>query len=58
MNTDLDLTPEAINQEPYGKGWVAVVEATDWETERTTLLDSQAYFQLMRSQAEEELKKQ
>ena len=28
VNPDLDLSPEIINQEPYGKGWLAVIEAT------------------------------
>lgn len=58
VNTDLDLSPEVVNQEPYGKGWMAVIEATDWEADRAKLLDPQAYLSAMRSQAEEELKKQ
>ena len=32
INPDLDLSPEIINQEPYGKGWLAVIEAADWES--------------------------
>jgi glycine cleavage system H protein len=58
VNSDLDLSPEIINQEPYGKGWLALIEASDWNTDKAKLLDSQAYLSLMRSQAEEELKKQ
>jgi glycine cleavage system H protein len=58
VNPDLDLSPEIINQEPYGKGWLAVIEATDWEADEANLLDPQAYLSAMRSQAEEELKKQ
>lgn len=57
INGDLDMTPEMMNAEPYGKGWLAVVEATDWPTARARLLDADAYLSLMRSQAEEELKK-
>ncbi len=57
-NVDLDLTPEVVNQQPYGKGWIALIEATDWERDRTKLLDPQAYLSAMRSQALEELKKQ
>ena len=26
MNEDLDDSPEVINEEPYGKGWIAVLE--------------------------------
>ena len=58
VNPDLDLSPEIINQEPYGKGWLAVIEAANWETDRTKLLGPQAYLSAMRFQAEEELKKQ
>ena len=58
VNPDLDLSPEIINQEPYGKGWLAVIEAADWKIDKVKLLDPQAYLSQMRSQAEEELKKQ
>ena len=51
----LDLSPEIVNQDPYGHGWLAVIEATDWEAARAKLLDADAYLAVMRSQAEEEL---
>jgi glycine cleavage system H protein len=57
VNPDLDLSPEFINQEPYGKGWLAVLESTNWQSDRAKLLDPHAYLSAMRSQAEEELKK-
>lgn len=57
-NTDLDLSPEVVNQAPYGKGWLAVIEPTDWEADKAKLLEPQAYLSAMQSQAEEELKKQ
>ncbi len=57
-NADLDLSPEVVNQEPYGKGWLVVIEATDWAADRVKLLDPKAYLSAMRSQAEEESKKQ
>ncbi len=57
VNLAMTDTPEAINQDPYGKGWLAIIEATSWETDRSTLLDAQSYFRLMKGQAEEEAKK-
>jgi glycine cleavage system H protein len=57
INPDLDLSPEVVNQEPYSKGWLAIIEAADWQSERAKLLDAQAYMSAMQSQAEEELKK-
>ncbi len=56
VNADLGRSPEAVNDEPYGKGWLAVIEATDWEADRAKLLDPPAYLSVMRSQAEEGLK--
>jgi glycine cleavage system H protein len=55
INPALELSPEIINEEPYGKGWLAVVEAVDWDTERAKLLDAQAYLSAMKRQAEQEL---
>jgi glycine cleavage system H protein len=55
INPDFDLSPELINQEPYGKGWLVVVETADWENDRAKLLDPQAYLSTMILQAEQEL---
>ena len=56
-NPALAMSPEAINQDPYGEGWLAVLEASDWPKDRDTLLDPGAYFELMKGQAEEEAQK-
>ena len=57
-NPAMATSPEAINQDPYGAGWLADLEAADWEADRLRLLDADAYFRLMKGQAEEEAKKQ
>ena len=57
VNAALDTAPEAINQSPYEAGWLAVVEPTDWEGERSKLLEAAAYFAVMQGQVQEELKK-
>ncbi len=57
VNPTMSTAPEAINQDPYGEGWLAVIEASDWDTDRSGLLDPQSYFVLMKGQAEEETKK-
>ena len=58
VNPALATTPEVINQDPYGQGWLAVIDASDWPKDRDALLDPQAYFELMKSQAEEEANQQ
>ena len=57
INPAMADAPEAINQDPYGKGWLAVMEVVNWEAQRAKLLDPQAYFKIMKGQAEEEVKK-
>ncbi|MBZ5629114.1 MAG: glycine cleavage system protein H [Acidobacteriia bacterium] len=56
INQSLEFTPELINQDPYDRGWLALIETTDWDVARTKLLDPAGYLKLMQSQAEEELK--
>lgn len=57
VNPAMNDAPEVINQDPYGAGWLAVLEVADWDEERARLLDPQAYFEIMKGQAEEETKK-
>ena len=42
INENLGDAPEAVNQDPYGEGWIAVLEIAD-ETELEGLLDAAAY---------------
>jgi glycine cleavage system H protein len=55
VNSALELSPEIINEAPYDKGWLAVIEARDWESEKVKLLTPEAYLSAIRSQAEQEL---
>ena len=57
VNRALEDAPELINQDPYGKGWLVVVQLTDWESDRAKLLNADAYYALIKRQAEEEVKK-
>jgi glycine cleavage system H protein len=54
INPALETAPEVINQDPYGGGWLALLEAADWEADRPRLLDPQPYFVKIKKQAEEE----
>lgn len=57
VNDALELNPELVNQSPYEKGWLAEIDATDWQAGRAALLDAKAYFDVMLSQVHEELKR-
>ena len=56
VNPVLTTAPEAINQDPYGTGWLAVIEANDWSAEKTHLLEPQAYLIKLKEDAEREVK--
>jgi glycine cleavage system H protein len=57
VNPAMTDAPEVINQDPYGAGWMAVIEAVAWEGDRPRLMDPQTYFLHMKSLAQEELNK-
>ena len=42
INEALNDTPEKVNQDPYGDGWIAVVEVAEG-TSFDDLMDSEAY---------------
>ncbi len=42
FNEDLIDSPEIINEDPYDKGWVAVIEMED-DTELDNLMDAEDY---------------
>ena len=56
VNPALETGPEVINEDPYGEGWLAVIE-TSGDPGAASLLDPQAYFLLMKAQAEEEARR-
>jgi glycine cleavage system H protein len=55
VNKSLEIFPETINQDPYGKGWIVALEAADWEKDAANLLDPQQYLALIRAEAAEEI---
>ncbi len=56
VNPAMAEAPEAINQDPFGAGWLAVIEPMDWAADKARLLDPQAYFARMKTEAEAEVK--
>ncbi len=41
-NQDLKATPDLVNKEPYGKGWMVKIKVTN-TSEISNLLDAEAY---------------
>lgn len=42
VNEEIETTPELINEDPYGEGWLFELEVAD-EAELDSLLDPEAY---------------
>lgn len=42
-NKELALHPELVNQNPYGRGWIAIIKNSDLKRDLSTLLDCAAY---------------
>ena len=58
VNPALDASPEVVNHNPYGDGWLAVIQAAAGDVERAGLLDPPAYLSVVQSQAALELDRQ
>lgn len=54
VNDTLEFEAEIINAEPYGAGWIAIIEAANWAAEEGDLLTPEAYFEHMKAEAQEE----
>ncbi len=54
VNEELEMEAELINQEPYGAGWIAVIEAAEWTADHAKLLTAETYLEVMKAQAQEE----
>lgn len=50
VNEELSESPEIINEEPYGKGWVAVLEIDD-DSELDDLMDASEYERYLEEEA-------
>ena len=44
-NEAAEERPKVVNTAPYGDGWMARAQPSNWETERSTLVDAAAYRQ-------------
>lgn len=46
LNADIEATPEVVNSDPYGKGWIVKVKIAD-NAELSNLLTADAYQKLI-----------
>jgi glycine cleavage system H protein len=55
VNAGLNASPEAINQSPYEAGWLAMIEPSAWDAERSSLLGPAVYFAILQAQVQKDL---
>jgi glycine cleavage system H protein len=54
VNRELVEAPELINQDPYISGWAVEVELTDFEGDRSLLMDCEAYLAYLKDKVKKE----
>jgi glycine cleavage system H protein len=54
-NPALEAAPELVNQDPYGQGWIAAIEADDAGVAKRSLKTADEYLSLAKLQAEAEV---
>ena len=57
VNSTLTSKPEAINQDPYGKGWLVLISPSNLKKDAQQLFTAKRYFELMKKKIEDEMKK-
>jgi glycine cleavage system H protein len=55
FNEKLQEHSELLSQDPYGEGWIAKVDLTDWANDQVMLLSPDKYFGLMQEKAKNAL---
>jgi glycine cleavage system H protein len=53
VNTELADSPELVNEDPYGRGWVAEIELGDFDSDKGLLLDAVSYSRIVEKKAAE-----
>jgi glycine cleavage system H protein len=52
VNGELENSPEKVNEDPYGDGWIIKIKASDIEADKAKLLNSKAYAKLVKEASE------
>ena len=57
VNSLLKNKPEAINEDPYGEGWLVFISPSNLKEDLGQLLTAERYFELMKSKIKDEMKR-
>ncbi len=53
VNGELEDAPELVNEDPYKKGWMIVIKATNLEKEKEKLLTAEQYAEIVKEALKE-----
>ncbi len=56
INARLNDSPELVNEDPYGEGWLVEISATHADEEKKHLITAEEYLELMKSKINERLR--
>lgn len=56
-NSKLTGSPELVNSDPYGEGWLVILKPSNLEDDRSSLLSADDYFKLMLEKLQSEREK-
>jgi len=56
VNTSLRRKPSVINDDPYGEGWIVVIEPTNWESDKATLFQGEPWVEVVKKEMAEKKK--
>ncbi|MHA1606934.1 MAG: glycine cleavage system protein GcvH [Candidatus Freyarchaeota archaeon] len=52
VNSALEDSPELVNSDPYGEGWMIVIEASNLDEEKEGLLSAEDYAEIVEKEME------
>jgi glycine cleavage system H protein len=52
VNSELENSPEKVNEDPYGDGWIVKIKASHMDRDKAKLMNSKAYAKLVKEAGE------
>ena len=56
VNRSLRRKPAVINDDPYGEGWIVVIEPTNWEADKANLFQGEPWVEIVKKEMAEKKK--
>ena len=53
VNRSLRRKPAVINDDPYGEGWIVVIEPTNWEADKANLFQGEPWVEVVKKEMAE-----